>query len=280
MAMMMLWLCAGDVGGWVSDRAGLITEAEDSGGHQQDGCSCTALLGLCTQGTPNPSTMSARELHYDAWHSLSAVSRQRGQSEAIMHAACLIRLEMLYACYVLSSPVLSPLCQTPRQHHSPQLWAHMGHIQSLPSFLLTDACGLQTSLGDLADYNGSHHAKHSLLTEPENYERIESGLVWLGVAGLQDPPRAEVKGAMERCAQAGIRVTASPCGTDADFRLPAALILGWSGCLLMRWTCICLSGLDLVVMLSCSNRRISSVLLGNSACVGMLLKFACWRACA
>ena len=39
------------------------------------------------------------------------------------------------------------------------------------------------------------------------YEEIESGLVWLGVAGLQDPPRPEVRGAIERCGQAGVRVS-------------------------------------------------------------------------
>ena len=61
-------------------------------------------------------------------------------------------------------------------------------------------------LGELADYNGPQHAKHALLTEPERYGGIESGMTWLGVAGLQDPPRPEVAGAIDRCAQAGIRV--------------------------------------------------------------------------
>ena len=62
-------------------------------------------------------------------------------------------------------------------------------------------------LGELADYDGPHHPKHAMLAEPERYEQIESGMIWLGVAGLQDPPRGEVKGAIERCAQAGIRVS-------------------------------------------------------------------------
>lgn len=47
---------------------------------------------------------------------------------------------------------------------------------------------------------------HQRLCDPGNYAEIESGLTWLGVAGLQDPPRGEVRGAIQQCAQAGVRV--------------------------------------------------------------------------
>ena len=47
---------------------------------------------------------------------------------------------------------------------------------------------------------------HAQLLDPANYESIESDLTWLGVAGLLDPPRPEVKGAIEDCVLAGIRV--------------------------------------------------------------------------
>jgi magnesium-transporting ATPase (P-type) len=47
---------------------------------------------------------------------------------------------------------------------------------------------------------------HAQLLDPANYEMIESGLTWLGVAGLLDPPRPEVKGAIDDCMLAGIRV--------------------------------------------------------------------------
>ena len=62
-------------------------------------------------------------------------------------------------------------------------------------------------LGDLADYNGEQHPAHKQLLDPANYEAVETGLTWLGVAGLQDPPRPEVAGAIAACAQAGIRVS-------------------------------------------------------------------------
>ncbi len=61
-------------------------------------------------------------------------------------------------------------------------------------------------LGELAGYDGEGHAGHARLADPGCYAEIESGLTWLGVAGLQDPPRAEVRGAIGLCARAGIRV--------------------------------------------------------------------------
>jgi hypothetical protein len=51
---------------------------------------------------------------------------------------------------------------------------------------------LQTELGDLASYDGEHHRAHAQLQDPANYARIESGLTFLGLAGLMDPPRPEV----------------------------------------------------------------------------------------
>ena len=46
--------------------------------------------------------------------------------------------------------------------------------------------------------------------EPENYAGIESGMVFLGMAALEDPPRPEVKDAIEECTLAGIRVSYCP----------------------------------------------------------------------
>ena len=46
------------------------------------------------------------------------------------------------------------------------------------------------------------------LTEPElnDRERIEKNLVWVGLLGLEDPPRAEVFSAIRTCHKAGIKV--------------------------------------------------------------------------
>uniref|UniRef100_A0A7I4AEH8 P-type Ca(2+) transporter n=1 Tax=Physcomitrium patens TaxID=3218 RepID=A0A7I4AEH8_PHYPA len=61
-------------------------------------------------------------------------------------------------------------------------------------------------LGDLSDYDGESHSAHKLLLDPMNYDDIESRLIFVGMAGLRDPPREEVHSAIQDCSEAGIRV--------------------------------------------------------------------------
>ncbi|KAL9994406.1 putative P-type Ca(2+) transporter [Helianthus debilis subsp. tardiflorus] len=56
-------------------------------------------------------------------------------------------------------------------------------------------------------YNGNeYHPAHSLLLDPANYSSIESNMVFAGMVGLHDPPRKEVRQAIEDCRAAGIQV--------------------------------------------------------------------------
>jgi Ca2+-transporting ATPase len=59
----------------------------------------------------------------------------------------------------------------------------------------------------LAKYNGSASAAATaILADPAKYADLESGLTFVGLAALHDPPRPEVAPAIYRCRQAGIRV--------------------------------------------------------------------------
>lgn len=57
----------------------------------------------------------------------------------------------------------------------------------------------QPDTGILSTYDGNPaHPGHKLLADPAQYAAIESDLVFLGLVGLQDPPRPEVAGAIKQ----------------------------------------------------------------------------------
>ncbi len=90
---------------------------------------------------------------------------------------------------------------------------------------------------------------HSQLLDPANYAGLESGLTWLGVAGLIDPPRPEVKGAIEDCMRAGIRVRPS--------RILFLSLQSWMGCLATGIICNALNSVEEL----CAGPSCSSILL-------------------
>jgi Ca2+-transporting ATPase len=51
--------------------------------------------------------------------------------------------------------------------------------------------------GALASYNGESHPEYENFKEPGNFINYEQQMVFVGLTGIQDPPREEVKGAIE-----------------------------------------------------------------------------------
>ncbi|CAK4686841.1 hypothetical protein LEN26_014004 [Aphanomyces euteiches] len=69
------------------------------------------------------------------------------------------------------------------------------------------ALAKKEDLGELNSYDGDrHHAAHKKLESTENFAQIESNLTFVGLAGMEDPPRPEVRPMIEVCGNAGIRV--------------------------------------------------------------------------
>jgi Ca2+-transporting ATPase len=71
----------------------------------------------------------------------------------------------------------------------------------------TLALAVKEDTGELASYDGSHtHPAHKTLCQVEKFGTIESGMTFVGLVGIIDPPRPEVRPSIEKCNLAGIRV--------------------------------------------------------------------------
>ncbi|KAJ7514337.1 hypothetical protein O6H91_23G039900 [Diphasiastrum complanatum] len=68
------------------------------------------------------------------------------------------------------------------------------------------AFAFKEELDEFDTYNGENHPAHQILLDPVNYANLESDLIFAGIVALQDPPRQEVKKAIEDCREAGIHV--------------------------------------------------------------------------
>ena len=111
---------------------------------------------------------------------------------------------------------------------------------------------MQYISGDLAHYDGAQHSAHGQLIEPANYLAIEQDLTLLGFAGLEDPPRPEVRDAVRDCQLAGIRVCYASCTCRAhhESNMLRCYISDVSACLTLIWQSCpsgCAAALELVM---------------------------------
>lgn len=69
------------------------------------------------------------------------------------------------------------------------------------------ALAVKEDLAELGTFNGDrHHPAQKILENNENFSKIESDLTFVGLTGMLDPPRPEVRPMIETCHNAGVRV--------------------------------------------------------------------------
>ncbi|OQR98970.1 calcium-transporting ATPase 1, endoplasmic reticulum-type [Achlya hypogyna] len=101
----------------------------------------------------------------------------------------------------LSSGAIVPLTEAGKKVILAKVTEMAGHS------LRCLAIAKKTELKELASYDGDrHHPAHKTLEQTDNFAAIESNLTFLGLTGMLDPPRPEVKPMIEMCNTAGIRV--------------------------------------------------------------------------
>ena len=76
--------------------------------------------------------------------------------------------------------------------------------KALRTLALAIRTDLPPAIRNMGGTNGA--AGRAMLADPATYDGVESDLTMLGLVGLVDPPRREVKDAIEQCSTAGIRV--------------------------------------------------------------------------
>lgn len=65
---------------------------------------------------------------------------------------------------------------------------------------------MKFDVGELKGYDGPKHAAHEKLKKVENYATFENDPIIIGFVALRDPPRPEVKAAIQKCKNAGVSV--------------------------------------------------------------------------
>ena len=61
------------------------------------------------------------------------------------------------------------------------------------------AMAIKEDVGPLATYDGPAHPSQKLLTNPAKFGELEDDLVFVGLCGIKDPARPEVKPAIQEC---------------------------------------------------------------------------------
>lgn len=137
----------------------------------------------------------------------TAVRQERGGNVLLVKGAAECVLDRCTKA-MLSDGTIIPLEAGARAKLAEAVATRAGRALRLLALAIKPASDLPTELAlyDGKDDSGGGGGGHQMLATPELYESIESGLTFVGLAGLRDPPRPEVPAAIAACHAAGIRV--------------------------------------------------------------------------
>nr|XP_043620949.1 calcium-transporting ATPase, endoplasmic reticulum-type [Erigeron canadensis]XP_043620950.1 calcium-transporting ATPase, endoplasmic reticulum-type [Erigeron canadensis] len=156
-------------------------------------------LGCCEWWTKRSKRVGTLEFDRIRKSMSVIVGEPTGQNRLLVKGALESLLER-------SSHVqLADGCVVPMDEPSRQLLLSK-HAEMSSRGLRCLGLAYKDDLCELSDYNSEHHPSHKKLLDPTCYHSIETDLVFVGVVGLRDPPRDEVKSAIEECHGAGIKV--------------------------------------------------------------------------
>ncbi|CAM8916413.1 unnamed protein product [Rhodiola kirilowii] len=160
----------------------------------------TDTLGCCHLWSQMERRIATLEFDRDRKSMGVIVKSSSGKNSLLVKGAVENLLERSSSIQLLDGTVVS------LEEHSK---SHILHTLNEMSSNALRCLGFayKEDLEAFATYDGSEdHPDHELLLNPSNYSSIESNLTFVGMVGLRDPPRKEVRQAIEDCRAAGIRV--------------------------------------------------------------------------
>ncbi|CAM8909977.1 unnamed protein product [Rhodiola kirilowii] len=184
-----------------SSIKGLVEKMGFPGGVNQSSPSDgTDTLGCCHLWSQMERRIATLEFDRDRKSMGVIVKSSSGKNSLLVKGAVENLLERSSSIQLLDGTVVSL-----EEHSKSHILRTLNEMSS--NALRCLGFAYKEDLEAFATYDGSEdHPDHELLLNPSNYSSIESNLTFVGMVGLRDPPRKEVRQAIEDCRAAGIRV--------------------------------------------------------------------------
>lgn len=184
--------------------------------------------------------------------SMSALVKPKNSKQNVLYVKGAPESIIERSTRILTPNGIVPMSATLKQDALDRVTSMSKQALRCIAFAYTEDCR------ELSDYTGETHQAHQLLEDYENFNNFEQNLVFLGVMGMRDPPRPEVKESIALCKQAGIRVFM----ITGDNKLTAEAVAESIG--ISTGNCVSLTGVDLNKM---SDVELTKIISEADSCV-------------